>query len=337
MCDRGFGALRQTLDEARRTVEQKARPVREERRGAGSLGIRRSAARAATRNWSSPPAEMSPRSEKPRPERSRRPGMNDLRASERARELRSDRRSDRPGTECSRNKKNVALGDGDGRRRRRARRNDRNPRSRPRDRPRGTKRRRPCCAGRESKPRGPRSIRGRLPSARTRTYPFVTWNPRTLRRVKVGRRGPAKRPFCRCRSETWPRARPGAPSTEGRGTSLPAAAEGHQIRKFRLSALSDVCQSGGTGLRWSELFVRRPERGGRAMKRHSSRTTRGSGFPGFYGRSRRRNGRRSTSRPGRRFVTTSRPRQSGFCDALPAPNSVWRMRPAQMTAILRSP
>ena len=67
--------------------------------------------------------------------------------------------------------------------------------SRARVRPHGTKRRRPCPARRAPKPRGPRSIRGRFPSARARTCPYVIRNPRTLRRVKVGSQRTSESPF----------------------------------------------------------------------------------------------------------------------------------------------
>jgi len=108
-----------------------------------------------------------------------------------------DRRADRTGMECSRNKKNAVLGNGDGRRRGRPPRNERSLPRRPWDRPHGTKQWRPCLARREPKPRGPRSICGRFPSARARTCPFSTRNPRTLRRVKAGE--PAdERKACPC-------------------------------------------------------------------------------------------------------------------------------------------
>ncbi len=111
--------------------------------------------------------------------------MKKFRLSERTREFRSDCRADSSDRECSRST-NLARGS-DGRRSRQARRNDQNPLRRRLGRPCGPTRR-PFPTRPAPKPRGPRSIGGRLLSAKARTCPYRLRNPWSPHRVKVGER-----------------------------------------------------------------------------------------------------------------------------------------------------
>lgn len=132
--------------------------------------------------------------------------MKDRRPSGGREEFQRARRDDQTGRECSRSKRHATRGNaGAGQRRRH---NARSPLRPSRGRPHETRPRRPRRTRREPMPRGPRSIRGRVPLARARTCPLFARNPRTPGRVKPGEPSDERKPCVCCRIATRAIRRP---------------------------------------------------------------------------------------------------------------------------------